>query len=678
MGPLPLTHRAGAAGPCSLGRPCRPSKFYKHHVLLLLPVLATTALLASEPRKIVAWRAWGEEALAEARRADKPVLLLITDPTCVPCGQEEREATEDEDAARAVNAGFIPIAVDRFDRPDLAALHAAILDVPRTQQRGALVVVLLPDGRPFAAQWGLSRLDRDASPGLRTVATRRLSEFRQDRPAVEAAAARNMERLRRAQHADLPRGPLRREVVDAAVKGLSESFDAKTGGFGPEGDVPPGAPRLLLEQGAYRSNPTALRMAAAALDRMAARQGEGAVHALWRDAVLLRSLAQSYAVTGSSAHRAAAEALATRILADMRDAKGGFVALRSAESVDDRVIAGWNGLMIGALATSGSLLGRASDLEAAAQAAALVRERLGPVLTRRHSARGEAPGGPAFLDDYAYLADGLLDLHAATGDGRWLTEAVFLAEAAVGRFHDPAEGGFFTTDATHAPVPVRLKQAFDAPLPSPNGVMARVLLRLDRATGEKRYGELAHATVDAFRGDLQRAPRGMETLVGAAAEILAGGAGGSGDTTPRPARQVVGPVTAEASLSTPRVPVGGRVEARLRLSIAEGWRIVARDPGVKDLFGLTVSVLGEGLANEGPRYPEPRQEHGPWNTGAVSVYAGEAKVTVPIRVSGRALPGPIRVGLRVVFQPCDASGCQSPLSAHLEAPMTIEAVSAIR
>jgi uncharacterized protein YyaL (SSP411 family) len=564
--------------------------------------------------------------------------------------------------------------VDRFERPDLGDLYASLLDAPPAAQRGALVVFLLPDGRPFAAQWGVSRSDRDTSPGLRTLATRRLSDFRHDRAGVEAAAARNLERLRRAQQPDPPRGPLRGDVVDAALKGLTESFEAASGGFGPGGGIPPGAPRFLLEENARRPDPIVLRIASAALDRLAARQAGRGPEVLWLDAVLLRALAQSYAATGSAAHRGAAEALATRILTDRRDARGGFLALRATEegTADDRVIAGWNGLMIGALATSGSLLDRASDIQAAAEAAARLRERLGPPASLRHSARGEAAGGPGFLDDYAYLADGLLDLHAATGESRWLADATALVEAAVGRFFDPVDGGFFTTDSAHAPVLVRLKPAFDVPRPSANGVMARVLLRLDRATGERRYGELARATVEAFRGDLQRAPRGMETLVGAAAEVLAGAAGVVPETTARPARQSVGPVTLEASLSSARVAAGGRVEARVSLGIAKGWRIVARDPGVKDLFGLTVSVIGEGLTNDGPRYSEPRQERGPWDTGAVSVYAGEAAITVPLRVSPRARPGDLRVGLRVVFQPCDASGCKPPVSAHLEVPLAVE------
>src|SRR4029078_4364089 len=103
-------------------------------------------------------------------------------------------------------------------------------------------------------------------------------------------------------------------------------------------------------------------------------------------------------------------------------------------------------------------------------------------------------------------------------------------------------GGFTATWAEREPFPVRLKPVFDGPLPSGNGVMARVLLRLGRATGQARYRELARGTLDAFRGNLQRAPRGMETLVGAAAALQAG------ETSPvaasaRPSRQVVGPVS---------------------------------------------------------------------------------------------------------------------------------------
>jgi uncharacterized protein YyaL (SSP411 family) len=627
--------------------------------------------LQERARDLVAWRAWDAAALDEARRQDRPVLLLIGDPACADCRVRERQAFSDPDAAHLVNAAFVSAVVDRFDRPDLLALLAPLVKGPGDARGRALAVFLLPDGRPFAAQAGITPDDRDAPPGFKTLVLRRLSDFQHDRAGMEAEAGLNVAWLARAQASEAPRGPLGRDVVDRALKGLTESFDPESGGFGPGGEVPPGAPQLLLEENARRADASLLRIGSSALDRLAAAERGPGAHVLALEAVLLRGLAQGYATGGSLGHRAAAEALAGRILALMRDGAGGFVAMGPGLSGDDRVIAGWNGLMIGALATSGTVLLRPGDLAAAVDAAMRVKERLGQPESLRHSVRGTTAGGSALLEDYAYLADGLLDLHDATGDSRWLAEAAALAEAAIGRFADPAGGGFFATDAAHQPFPVRLKPAFDGPLPSGNGVMARVLLRLARATGQARYRDLARATVDAFRGNLQRAPRGMETLVGAAAALLAG------ETQPvasaaRPSRQVVGPVSFEASLSRARVRPDEAFEARVRLEIADGWRVVARDPGAKDLFGLAVSVVGERLTTEGAVYPAARAEPGPWSSGAVRVHAGEAAVTVPLRVKPLTPPGETAVGLRVVFQPCDARGCQPPMTAHLEVAVTVD------
>jgi uncharacterized protein len=632
---------------------------------------APSPYLQERARDAVAWRAWDPAALEEARASDRPVLLLIGDPACRQCRIVERQAFADPDAARFVNAAFVSAAVDRFERPDLLALLAPLLPTPADAGGRALAVFLLPDGRPFAAQAGIAAADRAGSPAFKTLALRRLSDFQHDRAGMETEARLNVAWLARAQGSEAPRGPLARDVVDRALKGLAESFDRESGGFGPAGEVPPGALRLLLEENARRADPSLLRVAASVLDRLAADQRRSPAEVLAPTAVLLRALAQGYAAGGSIGHRAAAEGLASRVLGLMRDPAGGFVAMGPGPSGDDRVIAGWNGLLIGALATSGAVLQRPADIQAAAEAAARVQERLGPAAALRHSVRGTRTGGSALLEDYAYLADGLLDLHDATGEPRWQTEAAALAEAAIGRFADTAGGGFFATDAAHEPFPVRLKPAFDGPLPSANGVMARVLLRLGRDTGQAHHRELARATIDAFRGNLQRAPRGMETLVAAAAALLAG------ETLPvtgaaRPSRQLVGPVSLDASLSRARVRPGEAFGARLRLEIAEGWRVVAREPGVKDLFGLTVSVVGESLVTDGPVYPPPREEPGPWSTGAVRVHAGQATVTVPLRVKPRTPPGETAVGLRVIFQPCDAAGCQPPMTAHLEVPVTVD------
>ena len=463
-------------------------------------------------RDLVAWRGWDRGALDEARRLDRPVFLLIGDPACPDCR-----------AARAPGlrrSGRGPPGERRVHQRGGGPLRPAgpprrssprSCDAPADARGRALAVFLLPDGRPFAAQAGIAPEDRGASPGLKTLALRRLSDFQHDRAGMEAEAGLNVAWLARAQSSAPPRGPLARDVVDRALKGLTESFDVESGGFGPAGEVPPGAPRLLLEEHGRRATPrpcawlrrpwTASRRATASRPRACSGR-RPCCCGRWR----------------RPTPRAARSATARRprpwpagCSLEMRDAAGGFVAMGPGRSGDERVIAGWNGLMIGALATSGALLQRTADLEAAKEAAARVKDRLGSAVALRHSVRGTAAGGSALLEDYAYLADGLLDLYDASGEERWLTEAVALAEAATGRFADATGGGFFATDAAHEPFPVRLKQAFDGPMPSGNGVMARVLLRLGRATGQARYRDLARApstpsaaTCSARRGGWRR------------------------------------------------------------------------------------------------------------------------------------------------------------------------------
>ena len=120
-------------------------------------------------------------------------------------------------------------------------------------------------------------------------------------------------------------------------------------------------------------------------------------------------------------------------------------ARRVRPPTDGRVVAGGNGLMISGLASSGSALAWGSDLETARRAASAVMARLGPASALRHSAGPGASSTPAVLEDYAYLALGMLDLSVATGEAQWRAQAVELVDAAVSRLWDVAQGGFFGT-----------------------------------------------------------------------------------------------------------------------------------------------------------------------------------------------------------------------------------------
>jgi uncharacterized protein YyaL (SSP411 family) len=341
---------------------------------------------------------------------------------------------------------------------------------------------------------------------------------------------------------------------------------------------------------------------------------------------------------------------------------------------DERIVAGANGLMIGALARSGALLGRAEYIEAARAAAAKTLERLGPAGSLKHAVRGADAAGPAFLEDYAELADGLLDLHEAGKEARWRSDAVALVESATGRFLDASGGGFFATEPAHGPLLVRLKDGYDGERPCANGVMASVLLRLGRLTGEKRYAELGRRTVEVFRADLERAPRGMETLAAVTGELLGPPAAASRTEAPLKAREVRGPVTVEAALSSSVAHPGELLEARVTLTIDKGWSVSAHRPLARDLVPFTVSLLDDQLTAQPPRYPEGIAVKGGLTREPIgAVYFDAAAVVIPLRVPARAEPGVTRLRLRARYQPCDERDCRSPEAVTLELPLSVAA-----
>jgi uncharacterized protein YyaL (SSP411 family) len=172
-------------------------------------------------------------------------------------------------------------------------------------------------------------------------------------------------------------------------------------------------------------------------------------------------------------------------------------ALRPQPFRDEKALASWNGLALAALAESGYRFERGDWLEAARSIAEFL---LGPLSDADgrllRSSRDGRASGAGFLDDYANAAHGLMELHAATGELRWLAEARRIALLAIDLFEDPAHGGFFLSDAGgDARVP-RTKDLQDTPIPSGNSMLAFVLLRLARIWGDD---ELERRAVSVFR-----------------------------------------------------------------------------------------------------------------------------------------------------------------------------------
>jgi uncharacterized protein YyaL (SSP411 family) len=164
---------------------------------------------------------------------------------------------------------------------------------------------------------------------------------------------------------------------------------------------------------------------------------------------------------------------------------------------DDKAIASWNGLAVAALAEAGARLERPDWVRAAAEAADFVLGPLSDGEGRLHRTwREGAAKGTGYLDDYANVAHGLLELHVATGDLRWLREARRLALLAVELFSDDERGGFFMTPHGAEELVTRKKDLDDHPTPSGNSMLAHVLIRVARIWGDD---ELERRAAGVFR-----------------------------------------------------------------------------------------------------------------------------------------------------------------------------------
>jgi uncharacterized protein len=174
---------------------------------------------------------------------------------------------------------------------------------------------------------------------------------------------------------------------------------------------------------------------------------------------------------------------------------------------DDKAIASWNGMAVAALAEAGRRLERPDFLDAAVEAAEFL---LGPLsrhdgrLFRTH--REGRSKGTGYLEDYAHVANGLYELHVATGDSRRLAESRRLALLAVELFADDERGGFFLAPADGEDLVARTKGLDDHPVPSGNSMLAYVLLRLARIYGDDDLERRGVGVLRLVRDALSRAP----------------------------------------------------------------------------------------------------------------------------------------------------------------------------
>jgi uncharacterized protein len=232
----------------------------------------TSPYLLQHVHNPVDWYPWGEEALARARDEGRPIFLSIGYAACHWCHVMERESFEDEEIARRLNDGFVPIKVDREERPDLDEIYMTAVQMMTGQGGWPLNVFLTPDGRPFFGGTYFPPDDRHGRAGFGRILHLVHEAWTSRRDEIESAAGTMTTQII-AGAAAAPETSGRsvgdRESALAAAD-IAARFDPVSGGFGPAPKFPPhGAVGLLLREHATKDEGVPLRMAALTLDRMA-------------------------------------------------------------------------------------------------------------------------------------------------------------------------------------------------------------------------------------------------------------------------------------------------------------------------------------------------------------------------------------------------------------------------
>jgi uncharacterized protein len=212
-----------------------------------------------------------------------------------------------------------------------------------------------------------------------------------------------------------------------------------------------------------------------------------------------------------------------RVLADARSALEERRRDREHPFRDEKILAGWNGLALRALAEAGAALGEMRYVEAAREGAAWLLEVLrpgGPGTAFLHQITDGKAAIPAFLEDVASMGNALVSLHEATLDPMWLREALALADEAEARFRDPETGLLHDSPSDGEELVIRPREVMDNPLPSGTSQAAALFLRLGRILGRDELVERSRALVAREIPGMIRMPAGFGRLLAVAARLV--------------------------------------------------------------------------------------------------------------------------------------------------------------
>jgi uncharacterized protein YyaL (SSP411 family) len=573
---------------------------------------ATSPYLLQHAGNPVDWWPWCDEAFAEAKRRDVPVLLSVGYAACHWCHVMAHESFEDAEVAAVVNRDFVAIKVDREERPDIDAIYMAATTAMTGHGGWPMTCLLTPSGEPFFCGTYFPK------PQFLRLLAAVTDGWQHRRDELATAGERVVGALRSVLGRPAEERTLGPAELTAAVERLDSNYDSAYGGFAGAPKFPPSMVlEFLLRHHGRTGSERALAMAIGTCeamarggiyDQLAGGFARYSVDAQWivphfekmlyDNAQLLRVYLHLWRATRSPLAERIARETADFLIRDLGTPEGGFASAldadtegvegltyswtpgqlaaalgepdgaRAAELLsvtgpgtfelgtstlqlrtdpddpqwwqqirvrllaernrrpqparDTKVITAWNGLAIAGLAEAGALLGEPRYLAAAVRAADLLSElhwlngRL-----RRSSKDGTVGTAMAVAEDYGDLAEGLLAVHQATGEPRWLSWAGQLLDVALAHFAAP-DGGFFDTADDAEQLFSRPRDAADNAAPSGQSALIGALIGYAALTGKPEFRQAAELALAASGELAVREPRFAGWVLACAEAALAG------------------------------------------------------------------------------------------------------------------------------------------------------------
>ena len=354
---------------------------------------------------------------------------------------------------------------------------------------------------------------------------------------------------------------------------------------------------------------------------------------------------------------------------------------------DDKVLTSWNGLMIRGFAEAGRVLENADYIGAAERAAGFVLSEMQDEERRllRTYRNGQSKLN-AYLDDYAFLVEGLLALHEATGKDEWLAAARRLTDQQIESYWDKAGGAFFFTSHGHEELIVRTKNAYDAVIPSGNSTSVRNLVRLAELTGEDSYRDRARQTLEVFAANVERVPASMTNMALALGEYL-----GEGEPLALAQRRTAADdeeilqvgaesaskddnelVRARAYFSVDRLPAGGTCEVIVLLQVKPGWHVNANPAKPDFLIPTTFSMKSKNKTKlSNVRYPKGHSLTIPGFDEPLVVYEKVVAIRGTIEVPRNIGTSVEQLELQVKYQACNDERCLRPTQVTMNGKVQV-------